>query len=109
MRTLHRVIAIIWGVVLLWPDRAADGARRRIALVGADGMARSALDPAQPAVAGEQSLAARIAHPFSCQSDFRFILPVLLPFIIACARAGRLAQALLLGMALSSALFFTTL
>ena len=105
---LHRVIAIIWGVVLLW-------------LIALLLVRAAALRWSAPTVWREAPwillsllwlasvLAARIAHPFSCQSDFRFILPVLLPFIIACARAGRLAQALLLGMALSSAVFFTTL
>ena len=105
---LHRVIAIIWGVVLLW-------------LIALLLVRAAALRWSAPTLWREAPwillgllwlasvLAARIAHPFSCQSDFRFILPALLPFIIACARAGRLAQALLLGMALSSVLFFTTL
>ncbi len=54
-------------------------------------------------------LALRIAYPFSCESDFRLVLPLLIPFLIACARAGRFAQMLLAAIALGSGLFFLTL
>lgn len=105
---LHRVIALLWGVVLLWLlalliMRAA--ALRWSTKV----MWREAPWIVLSVLWLLSLLAARISYPFSCESDFRFILPVLLPFVIACGRGGRVAQGLLVVMALSSALFFVTL
>ncbi len=54
-------------------------------------------------------LALRIVYPFACEEDFRFVLPRLLPFLIACTRNGWLARLLLSAMALGSVLFFTSL
>jgi len=54
-------------------------------------------------------LVSRAVYPYSCQGDFRFIVPVLVPFILACVRRGRLAQALLSVIVLTSAAFFATL
>ncbi len=51
----------------------------------------------------------RINYPFACEADFRFVVPILLPFIIASARGGALAHALLAAMTASSALFFLSL
>ncbi len=106
--TLHRVIAIIWGVVLLW--LLALLLMRAAALRwSAATLWREAPWIVLSALWLLSVVAARINYPFSCESDFRFILPVLLPFIIACGRGGRVAQTLLLSMALSSTLFFITL
>jgi len=55
------------------------------------------------------SIGVRIKYPFSSCADFRFVLPLLLPFLIACARGRWLPRTLLLGMSLSSAVFFVSL
>ena len=54
-------------------------------------------------------LTVRITYPFSCQSDFRFIVPVLVPFLIACVRNGTTARLMLSLIAAGSAVFFITL
>lgn len=51
----------------------------------------------------------RIEMPYSCSNDFRYVLPVLVPFVIACALAGGFARQILWGMAITSSLFFLTL
>lgn len=51
-------------------------------------------------------LSVRYAYPFSCQGDFRFILPVLVPFIIAGVRQGVVARLMLGLIAAGSAVFF---
>lgn len=53
-------------------------------------------------------IALRYKLPYACSNDFRYIVPVILPFVICCARfaAGRLW---LWGLGCSSALFFATL
>ena len=49
------------------------------------------------------SLAAlRIGTPYACSNDFRYILPVLLPLIVAAVRGGKLTSGLLLGLGLGS-------
>jgi Dolichyl-phosphate-mannose-protein mannosyltransferase len=48
--------------------------------------------------------ALRIQMPFACSNDFRYVLPVLVPAVIAWSRSGRLAL-----MVVTSALFFVTL
>jgi hypothetical protein len=54
-------------------------------------------------------LVCRALSPYSSQGDFRFIVPVLVVFVLACVRRGRLAQALLSVIVLTSAAFFATL
>lgn len=54
-------------------------------------------------------LVSRAAYPYSCQGDFRFIVPVLVPFVLACARRSRLTRGLLAVIAVTSAVFFATL
>jgi len=54
-------------------------------------------------------LSVRIIYPFSCQADFRFIVPLLVPFIIACVRNGAAARAMLALLAAGSAVFFVSL
>ncbi len=106
--TLHRVIAIVWGVVLLW--LLALLLLRAAALCWSLAAAwRDAPWIVLSLLWLASVLYIRYRYPFSCESDFRFVVPLLLPFIIACARNGRLAQGLLLIMASSSALFFVTL
>jgi len=53
-------------------------------------------------------LSLRALSPIPCQADFRYIVPALVPFVLACTRGGRLPQALLAAMALSAAVFFVT-
>ncbi len=106
--TLQRAIAYIWGILLL-------GLLSLLILLAATlrCSAAAAWRNAPWIVLAILWLASllslRAVHPFSCHSDFRLILPVLLPFLIACARSGRLAQVLLAAITLSSALFFVTL
>ena len=40
----------------------------------------------------------RYKTPFSCSNDFRYVLPVLVPFVIACVRSGTLARVVLLAL-----------
>lgn len=54
-------------------------------------------------------LALRIDMPYSCSNDFRYILPVLLPFVIAAARRNWASRVLLLMIALGSPVFVGTL
>lgn len=54
-------------------------------------------------------LALRIMVPYSCSNDFRYILPVLVPFVVAAARKSLASRALLLAIAAGSSLFFLTL
>jgi hypothetical protein len=54
-------------------------------------------------------LGLRIKYPFSCEADFRFVLPVLVPFLIACVRNGGTARAMLGLIAAGSAVFFISL
>lgn len=106
--TLHRFIAIVWGLVLLWllalllMRASALRWSRAAAWRDAPWIVLSLLWLASV-------LYVRYRYPFSSESDFRLVLPLLLPFIIACTRNGRLAQGLLLTLATSSALFFVTL
>ena len=50
----------------------------------------------------------RYKAPFSCSNDFRYVLPVLVPFLLAAVRTGKLAQWLLVVIAAASALFTLT-
>jgi hypothetical protein len=105
---LHEAIALVWGGLLLG-----------LVLVLVAGLiARrptlSALwrDAPLYALGGawvSSLVMARILYPFSCQSDFRYVVPVVVPFVIACARGRWLGLGLLSVMAASSALFFVTL
>ncbi|MGC3980166.1 MAG: hypothetical protein QM808_02800 [Steroidobacteraceae bacterium] len=53
-------------------------------------------------------MALRIKVPYSCSNDFRYVLPVLIPFLVWCARS-RSSQALLLVMSCSSIWFFMSM
>jgi hypothetical protein len=55
------------------------------------------------------SLSQRLAHPFSCIADFRLVYPLLVPFVFLCVRQGKVQQALLWVISLSSAMFFVSL
>jgi len=105
---LQRGIAFIWGVLLLWLIgllvlRAA-AARWSVAAAW-----RNAPWTALTLLWLGSLLCLRISQPFSCHSDFRLILPVLVPLLIACTRAGAVARLVLAAMALGSAVFFVTL
>lgn len=47
-------------------------------------------------------IALRIKAPYSCSNDFRYIVPVLLPFLYFAVRAGGLARGLLIVISLAS-------
>ncbi|HEX2585405.1 MAG TPA: glycosyltransferase family 39 protein [Steroidobacteraceae bacterium] len=51
----------------------------------------------------------RIQVSYSCNNDFRYLLPILVPFSIACATSGTIARICLVAVALGSTLFFATL
>lgn len=51
-------------------------------------------------------LVLRIQTPFACSNDFRYILPVLLPFVILSVGSGAFARYLLAGICVSSWVFF---
>lgn len=55
------------------------------------------------------ALSVRIEYPFSCEADFRFILPILVPFLIACVRGGALVRTLVALLAAGSVVFFVAL
>jgi len=48
----------------------------------------------------------RIKTPYSCSNDFRYVLPVLLPFLALAARAGGLARLMLGVISFASLIFF---
>jgi hypothetical protein len=54
-------------------------------------------------------LAVRATYAFSCQADFRFIVPVLVPFLVATVRNGMVARWMLGLIGAGSVLFFATL
>lgn len=43
-------------------------------------------------------LVLRYSSPFSCSNDFRYVLPVLVPWVVGCARAGRASRWVLLAL-----------
>ncbi|QEI12151.1 hypothetical protein [Cellvibrio japonicus] len=51
-------------------------------------------------------VALRIQLPYSCSNDFRYVLPVLVPFVIALALMGRWSRQLLVLFCIASLLFF---
>ncbi|HWY24299.1 MAG TPA: hypothetical protein VNX47_05235 [Nevskia sp.] len=105
---LKRRIALAWGVLLLW-------------LLGLLLLRLSQLRFSPAKLWREMPLsvlslswlasllAVRIEYPFACKADFRFVLPLLLPFLIACVRSGVLARSLLLLLSLGSGVFFIAL
>jgi hypothetical protein len=52
---------------------------------------------------------ARAVNPVPCLADFRFVVPVLVPFVLACTRGRLLPRALLCVIGVASAAFFVTL
>lgn len=108
--TLHRVLAILWGIVLLALcflalHRLASGVPkywRRMAY-----RQRPWLLLALFWLASVATL--RIQIPFACSNDFRYVLPVIVPATLWWASSGRAGKVLLLLMALLSTVFFVTL
>jgi hypothetical protein len=108
--TLHRVLALMWGVVLL---AMCFLALRRLTCTSTRHW-RVALYRQRPwlllTLLWIASVAAlRIQVPYSCSNDFRYVLPVIVPAALYVASSGRLGKALLLVMALLSTAFFVTL
>ena len=104
---VHRAIAIAWGVALLslLTIVLLRLQRRRPTLAR---LWRDAPWYALGLFWVASAIAAREAYPYSCQADFRYVAPVLVPFLVACAR-GRWAGRVLLGLtAASSIVFFAT-
>jgi hypothetical protein len=54
-------------------------------------------------------LCSRLAYPFPCLGDFRYIVPLLVPFVVASVRCGPLCWILLSLVTLTSAAFFVSL
>lgn len=98
-----RLTALLWGALLmllvLLPLRSITRCTRRQSWRDAPLLALGLLWPAS-------LLALRIRVPYASSGDFRYILPVLVPFLVGAARSGMPERAALLGMALSSPLFF---
>lgn len=98
-----RLIALLWGALLLGlillPLRALGRCTRPQLWRDAPLLASGLLWLAS-------LLALRIRIPYACSNDFRYILPVLVPFMVWAARSGMVERAALFGMALSSTLFF---
>lgn len=106
--SLHQAIALLWGALLLWlvvllllrvytrrPSAASLWRDAPWVLLS---------------VAWLGSLVGlRAMSPIPCQADFRYIVPALVPFVLACTRDRRLPQALLAAMCVSAAVFFVTL
>jgi hypothetical protein len=55
------------------------------------------------------AIAARHTYAFSCQSDFRYVAPAIVPFVLACARGGWVMRGLLSIVVASSFVFFMSL
>lgn len=102
---MHRFIAYAWGALLLcllllllraarWPRLAQ---WRDLPLLALGLLWLASL------------LTLRIQTPYACSNDFRYVLPILLPFIVGCARAGLAARSLLLVLVLGSVPFFVSL
>ena len=98
-----RPIALIWGFVLLGlvllPLRSLVRCSRRQSWRDAPLLALGLLWLAS-------LLALRIRMPYASSNDFRYILPVLVPFLVGAARSGVPERLALFAMALSSPLFF---
>jgi hypothetical protein len=98
-----RLIALLWGALLLGmmllPLRAIGRCTRAQLWRDAPLLALGLLWLAS-------LLALRIRVPYACSNDFRYILPVLVPFLVWVARSGMTARWILFGMVLSSPLFF---
>jgi hypothetical protein len=103
-----RWISYLWGAALLWllwllllPQRWRGCSRR------------SLWREAPWLVLGLLWLASlitlRIKTPYACSNDFRYVLPLLLPFLVACSRAGPLARGLLAAISLGSLVFVAAL
>ncbi len=104
----QRYIALAWGVLLLWLLCLL------LLQLRSPRWSRPALWRDAPWIvlgaAWLASLAAlRIEAPYACSNDFRYILPVLVPLILAYTRRGWLARALLLTLALGSVPFLMML
>jgi hypothetical protein len=106
--TAHMAIATLWGVLVLWLVLLL------VLRVHARRPTLAALWRDAPWVCVSvfwvaSIVSSRVAYPFSCSADFRYVLPALVPFVLACVRGRWLARALLAATALSSAAFFVTL
>jgi hypothetical protein len=106
--TVLRWVSFLWGALLLWllwllllPRHSLRWSRRSLwreapwLLLGLLWLA--------------SLIVLRIKTPFACSNDFRYILPVLLPFLVACSRAGALARTLLAGVCMGSLVFLAWL
>jgi hypothetical protein len=101
----RRAVSLLWGVLLLGLVLlVALGAYRRRPSI------RALWRDAPWIVLGLlwllSILYSRLAYPFPCTGDFRYIFPFLVPLVLACIRRGPTCWALLSLVALSSAAFF---
>lgn len=105
---LHEGIAVLWGVLLLWLVAGVIlrplASRPPLAVLWRD---------APWLLLGlfwlASAIAARHSYPFSCQADFRYVAPAIVPFVVVCARGGWVMRGLLSLVAASSVVFFLSL
>ncbi len=106
--TVQRVVCWTWGVLLL--GLMALILRPRHSLRWTASSAWRDAPWLVLAVLWLASLAAlRVEAPYACSNDFRYILPILVPFLIACARAGVVAHVLMSGIALGTVVLVASL
>ncbi|MEC5385109.1 hypothetical protein VVD49_05200 [Uliginosibacterium sp. H3] len=108
--TLHRVLAILFGIAVLGLFILAI---RRL-FSGAGSRTRSGLYRYRPwlllSLLWIASVAAlRIQVPFACSNDFRYVLPIIVPAALYWVGCGRLARLLMFSIVPLSAIFFLSL
>ncbi|MGH7435438.1 MAG: hypothetical protein ACRENE_07170 [Polyangiaceae bacterium] len=111
---LHVTMSLVWGAMLLWLLSI---------LLLRPFVARLSFATWRAAIASQwrdapwyalgffwvaSAFAARWGNAYSCVSDFRYVVPALVPFVLACARGGWVARGLLCFAALSSVVFFVS-
>jgi hypothetical protein len=104
---LHQHIALAWGVILLLLVLTAV-ARPLVARPTLAALWRDAPWYALGLLWLGSSLSLRATYPFSCQSDFRYVIPAIVPFVFACARGHWVARGLLSLVIASSVVFFVS-
>lgn len=102
--TVLRWVSFLWGALLLWllwllllPRNSLQWSRR--------GLWREAPLLLLGLLWVSSLVVLRIKTPYSCSNDFRYVLPLLVPFLAAGVRAGALARKLLAGISVGSLVF----
>jgi hypothetical protein len=111
---LHAAIATLWGVALLILLALLVLFAVLVLRAGPRGLPLAKFYRHAPLILGAFAwlgsvFCARVAFPYPCQGDFRFVLPVLVPLLLAASGAGRVAAGLVSVIAVSSVVFFVSL